>query len=170
MFYLANNITLSRIVMTFVLLLLKPLEWPFWAIYLACGISDVVDGYVARKTQKVSELGSKLDSLADIFFIFVVVFKLYDIFYLPSYMIYIGFFVLGIRLLSWTVVFLKYRVFCMLHTYLNKGTGLLLFLLPLAFESLNILLAIVAILSALEELFIHIFSTKLSIHKKSIFL
>ena len=37
----------------------------FLAIYLYCGFSDVLDGYIARKTGTQSLTGARLDSLAD---------------------------------------------------------------------------------------------------------
>lgn len=40
----------------------------FYAMYLAGGITDMIDGAVARKTNSVSSFGSRLDSLADLVF------------------------------------------------------------------------------------------------------
>ena len=34
-------------------------------MYLFCGITDMVDGTIARKTKSVSEWGARLDTLAD---------------------------------------------------------------------------------------------------------
>ena len=41
----------------------------FYALYTVAGFSDMIDGAVARKTDTVSELGSKLDAIADIVFV-----------------------------------------------------------------------------------------------------
>ena len=43
----------------------------FWTLYLLCGLSDVLDGAVARLTGTVSRLGERLDTLADIIFVAV---------------------------------------------------------------------------------------------------
>ena len=77
MLSLANGISLARIVLVLVLILVKPLSITFFTIYLVCGISDVLDGYVARKTNTVSSLGGKLDSVADLIMVLVVCLLLY---------------------------------------------------------------------------------------------
>lgn len=64
-----NAISLARLVVfapLFVILLL-PLHSPFGALIaaLALGATDWVDGYVARRFHQVSELGRKLDAIAD---------------------------------------------------------------------------------------------------------
>ena len=43
----------------------------FWTLYLLCGLSDILDGAVARLTGTVSRLGERLDTLADIVFVAV---------------------------------------------------------------------------------------------------
>ena len=47
--YLANLISLARILLSFLLLLTGPLTLPFYFIYGLCGVSDMLDGYLARK-------------------------------------------------------------------------------------------------------------------------
>ena len=41
----------------------------FWTLYLLCGLSDVLDGAVARLAGTESRIGEKLDTLADIVFV-----------------------------------------------------------------------------------------------------
>ena len=41
----------------------------FWTLYLLCGLSDVLDGAVARLAGTVSRLGERLDTIADIIFV-----------------------------------------------------------------------------------------------------
>ena len=48
----------------------------FYVLYLAGGVTDMVDGLVARKTNTVSKMGSRLDSIADVFFVAVSLFKI----------------------------------------------------------------------------------------------
>ncbi|HGH0401081.1 TPA: CDP-alcohol phosphatidyltransferase family protein [Clostridioides difficile] len=38
---------------------------PFWICYFWCGISDILDGLIARKLRQQSGIGAKLDSIAD---------------------------------------------------------------------------------------------------------
>lgn len=174
---LANCISFARIVLALVLLLVKPLSITFILIYLACGISDVLDGYIARKTDTVSVLGSKLDSVADLIMVSVVIVLLYPL--VKSVMqieIVVWVVVIGIiRSLSILVVLVKFKTFEILHTYGNKITGLLLFVFPfsLLFDHLSIFVYIIcgiASFSALEELIIHLSSNELQTKKKSIFI
>ncbi|MBQ5555857.1 MAG: CDP-alcohol phosphatidyltransferase family protein, partial [Erysipelotrichaceae bacterium] len=46
---LANIITFTRILGTLCLIFLTPLTLPFFVVYIWCGLSDVLDGFVARK-------------------------------------------------------------------------------------------------------------------------
>ena len=174
---LANGISLARIVLAFLLLFVKPLSLLFFSIYLACGISDVLDGYIARKTHTVSNLGRKLDSLADLIMVVIVIALLYP--YVRSVLqieIVAWIVIIGIiRLLSILVVHMKYKTFEILHTYGNKATGFLLFVFPffLPLGHLNMFVYIicgVASFSAIEELSIHLSSHEFKPDRKSIFM
>ena len=63
---LANYITFGRMILSLVLLLLDARFIPFYVIYVLCGLSDMLDGYVARKFKIATDFGGKLDSIADI--------------------------------------------------------------------------------------------------------
>ncbi|HOK41095.1 MAG TPA: CDP-diacylglycerol--glycerol-3-phosphate 3-phosphatidyltransferase [bacterium] len=69
---LANRITLSRVLVVpiFVLFFYNSNEANrnflyAWIIYIYCGITDVLDGYIARKYKQITEFGKFLDPLAD---------------------------------------------------------------------------------------------------------
>ena len=49
---MANIITASRIIISIALLFFPALSPEFYALYLAAGITDMLDGTVARKTGK----------------------------------------------------------------------------------------------------------------------
>lgn len=62
-----NFITIARflLVPVFILAMLQgATAWAF-VVFLVAGLSDAVDGYVARRFGQVSELGAYLDPLAD---------------------------------------------------------------------------------------------------------
>ena len=65
---MANLITITRILCSIALLFCTALSSCFYAFYITAGVSDMVDGWVARKTNTVSDFGSKLDTIADIFY------------------------------------------------------------------------------------------------------
>ena len=45
----------------------------FYVLYLFCGLTDMIDGTIARKTGAVSKFGEKLDTAADFVFMAVCV-------------------------------------------------------------------------------------------------
>ena len=170
---IANYISIARIFLALTLALTKPLSIAFFAIYLVCGISDIFDGYIARKTDSISKLGEKLDSIADLVMVVVLIAILYPIInpnlFIIGWIVIIGI----IRAVSMIAVFIKYKTFAIFHTYGNKITGimLLVFTLSIGFVESDVLIytiCMVASISAIEELFIHISSNELLTHKKSI--
>src|ERR1700679_1357255 len=67
---LANRLTLSRIAAIPVILILLFLqeEWAAWialVLFVAAGVTDMLDGYLARRDGQVSKLGEFLDPIAD---------------------------------------------------------------------------------------------------------
>ena len=69
---LPNFVTGLRMVGTFLLLFTKAFSPAFYAIYSICGISDVLDGFLARRTGATSEFGARLDSVADLLFLSLI--------------------------------------------------------------------------------------------------
>jgi len=63
----ANYLTLLRILMVPLLVLLLLYEFPrlALAVFLLAGLTDSLDGYIARRFDQRSELGAILDPLAD---------------------------------------------------------------------------------------------------------
>ena len=124
-------ITLSRIPMAVALPFVQSSPAVFWALYLLCGLSDVLDGAVARLTGTVSRLGERLDTIADIIFVAV-----WMLLFIPAIDI-------GRWLWIWTGIIALIKVvnvisglamkkgFVAKHTPANKATGILLFLLPM---------------------------------------
>ena len=135
---MANIITGSRILFSIALLFFPTFSPVFYALYLAAGITDMIDGTVARKTGKASEFGAKLDSIADIIFVFVCLIKLIPVISIPTWLyVWIGIVAL-IRIINIVSGFIMQKRFILLHTIMNKVTGLLLFVLPLTVPFLEI--------------------------------
>jgi len=172
---LPNAITVMRIIFSPILLFINPLTPLFLIIYIVCGLSDVLDGYVARKNAVTSQFGAALDSIADAIFIAVLL-----VTFIPRVIIPVEIFIwiMGIafiRLLSLAVGFFKYHRLAFLHTIANKITGLLLFCFPLFYFSVGIIITanficVCASISAIEELSINMLSKKLTLDIKSIFI
>ena len=83
---MANIITGIRIVISVVLLFCPAFSPIFYVLYLIAGLSDMVDGAVARKTGTVSEFGSRLDTIADIAFVAVCLIKLLPVLDIPDWL------------------------------------------------------------------------------------
>ena len=83
---MANLITCCRILLSLLLLFFPALSPGFYGLYLAAGLSDMLDGYVARRTNSASPLGAKLDSMADLVFLAVCLIKLLPVLALPVWL------------------------------------------------------------------------------------
>ena len=127
----ANLITGMRILCSIVLLFCSPFSPSFYALYLVAGLTDMIDGPVARKTGTVSELGAKLDTTADFLFIAACLIKLLP---LIPFSLWLWLWIGGIALIKAVNLLSGYIVqkrFVTMHTVMNKTTGILLFVLPL---------------------------------------
>lgn len=135
---MANLITSCRILFSLLLLFFPALSPGFYGLYLAAGLSDMLDGFVARRTNSASSLGAKLDSMADVVFLSVCLIRLLPVLALPVWLwVWVGLIAL-LRLVNVVSGFVRRKKLVLLHTRANKLTGALLFLLPLSLGFLNI--------------------------------
>ena len=58
----------------------------FYALYVSAGLTDMIDGIVARRTNTVSDFGARLDTIADIVFTAVCLIKLLPILNIPIWL------------------------------------------------------------------------------------
>ena len=79
-----NIITLLRMAGSFGLLFSEVTSGVFWIIYSLCGISDIADGWLARKLHAESKTGAVLDSLADICFVACCAIRLIPVVQIPT--------------------------------------------------------------------------------------
>ncbi len=172
-----NMITSLRIIGTIVLLFLEPFSVPFYIVYTVAGVSDAVDGWVARTFHLTSDFGTKLDSIADLLFYAVMLIRILPVLWvmLPFYIWFGVAAVLLTRVAAYVVAACKYRRFAAVHTYLNKLTGAAVFLTPyflMTFIGVGycFFVTVVGFLSSLEELCIHAMAKEYDEHKKSVFM
>ena len=109
---MANIITGIRIVLSVALLFFPALSPAFFVLYIAGGLSDMIDGAVARRTGTVSEFGSRLDTFADIVFAAVCLIKLLPILDVPVWL-YVWVAVIAIIKFSMNALPLSTRLFLM---------------------------------------------------------
>ncbi|MDP4153521.1 MAG: CDP-alcohol phosphatidyltransferase family protein [Bacillota bacterium] len=168
-----NILTACRLSLSFFFFFIPPLCIWFYIIFLICGLTDVFDGYIARKSGSSSLFGARLDSAADMVMTAALIYVLFPVVNLSLPEIMWLALILIIRLASLSVVYIKYKTFAMLHTYGNKLTGISIFLFPILlyfFDSsvLIYIICTVATISAIEEFAIHLTSHKLKADIKSI--
>ena len=154
--YIANAITSLRIIGSVVLLFFDVSSLPFYITYLLCGFSDMVDGTIARKTNSTSKFGSQLDTIADLIFVVISLFKLLPEIHIPQWLWIWGSVVAVIKISNIIWGYVSKNQFIALHTIMNKATGLLLFLLPLTIPFVElkytaIVVCSIATFSAIQE-------------------
>ena len=153
---MANLITGIRVLASVGLLFCPALSPSFFALYLLAGLTDMIDGPVARKTHTATAFGAKLDTAADILFAAVCLVKLLPVLNIPLWMfIWIGLIAL-IKIMNIVSGFVIRKRFVSVHTPMNKATGALLFLLPLTVSCIDLsytapIVCAVATFAALQE-------------------
>ena len=128
---IANIITLCRILGSIVLLFCPVFSACFYGLYLFCGLTDMVDGTIARKTGTASSFGAKLDTVADFLFVIASFAKLVPVIRIPVWIWVWATVIAVVKLVNLVWGFTQMKQMPSLHTIANKATGLCLFLLPL---------------------------------------
>ena len=145
--YLPNTLTALRIAGSIGLLFSNVQGWQFWTLYVLCGISDMIDGWLARKLQAESKTGSVLDSIADLSFVVCCAIQLLPILSIPLWLwIWAGIIVI-IKIVNQISSLIIIKKFCFPHTIANKLTGFLLFLTVPTISWHIIPIAIVALIA-----------------------
>lgn len=166
---LPNCITCLRLICAIIMAFVPAPSLWFYIIYTFCGITDVLDGFIARITKKTSEFGAKLDSVADIVFYGVMLIKTLPLLLSATELMPIMIIsLLSVRTLSYAIAAVKYHKFASLHTYMNKFSGFCVFTLPYFLNEqietyvkndiVCYIVYAVVMIAAIEEIFIHAFA------------
>lgn len=168
-----NKLSFIRIIFSLLVFFTKPLSYLFFIIYLICSISDVLDGYVARKYNLVTDFGAKLDSIADMTMFLSLIIVLLPVlnFTLEIYVLIL--IIVILKIASAIYCYIKFKKLSTIHSYLNKITGLLIILIPVLLifapsENLIAIICIIATIAAIEEFLIIRYSQYLDINCESI--
>ena len=153
---MANLITGIRIICSIALLFCPVFSSVFYALYITAGVSDMIDGEVARKTGSVSAFGSKLDTVADFTFVVVCLIKLIPAFHAPTWLIIWIIVIAVIKAINLISGYVMQKEMVSLHTVMNKTTGILLFVLPLTLTFVDLkysglIVSTVATFAAIQE-------------------
>ena len=129
----ANVLTSMRIALSGILLLLEPLGTAFYCVYALAGLTDMLDGPLARKTGTESRIGEVLDSAADLIFAAVSLVRLLPVYKeeMPFWLWAAVAFVIDLKGKNAIAGYVMNGKIVTMHTPLNRLAGLALFALPL---------------------------------------
>ena len=170
---LPDILSLSRVVGAVLLLFTTPLSLLFLAVYGYCCITDVLDGFLARRSRSENRQGQILDSTADIVLTVCLLACLIPFLPWEGWMITWIAIIAVIRIISLGIGSMGFGQIALLHTYGNKLSAFLRYLAPflLAFIDLTpmmIVLCTITTLTSLEDLCINLKSDSLDSNIKSI--
>ncbi len=153
---MANIITFCRILGSMVMIFFHILSMPFFILYIICGLSDVMDGIIARKTNTASNFGARLDTIADLMFASVLLMKILSSVEVPIWVWIWTIIIAVIKLVNIIIGVVITKKLIVEHTILNKITGVLLFLLPLSLFWIDLrysamVICVLATFSAIQE-------------------
>ena len=153
---MANTITFFRMAASIVLLFCPVFSPAFYVFYIAAGLSDILDGIVARKTDTVNNLGARLDTIADFVFVVVCLIKLLPILHIPAWLYGWIRIIALIKVMNISSGFAIQKKLVTVHSVMNKATGALLFLMPLTIPAVPlkysaIVVCAVATFAAIQE-------------------
>ena len=149
-------LSMSRIVLCLPLLLMDAMTMPFWVLYLIAGLTDILDGFLARRWGVESKFGARLDSLADFVFVIAVGYKLFPYLKLPATLWMMIAFIALVKVINAINSFVVKHRIEFLHTTANKLTGFLLFIGMMAigqsyFVPIAWIIACIAFFAAIQE-------------------
>ncbi|MDO5139008.1 MAG: CDP-alcohol phosphatidyltransferase family protein [Oscillospiraceae bacterium] len=135
---MANIITVIRIICSIGILFVPVFSPAFYVLYMIAGVSDMVDGAIARKTGTVSDFGSKLDTAADIVMAIVCLIKMIPGLDILGWLyIWVGVIAL-IKVINFIFGYVMRKEFVAAQTVMNKVTGIALFLFPLTLSIIDL--------------------------------
>ncbi len=134
--WIPNLVTSLRIFGGISLIFLPVLGISFYIVYILCGLSDVLDGFLARKLRTASAFGARLDSIADLTFYAVLLLRLLPKLRLrlPKWIWYVVGVILCLRLSAYLVAAFRQKEFSSKHTCWNKASGAAVFGIGLMLE------------------------------------
>ena len=153
---IANIMTSFRIFGSIGLLVCPVFSACFYGLYIFCGLTDMVDGTIARKTGAASTFGARLDIIADFLFVIAAFVKILPVIRIPVWTWVWAAVIAVVKLVNLVWGILGRKQMPSLHTIANKVTGLCLFLLPLTMSFVDLrytapVVCVIATIAAIQE-------------------
>lgn len=132
----------------------------FYILYFLCGLTDMLDGFAARKLGVQTRYGEVFDSTADVIFAVCTALKLILCVKFERYVLPVAGFICIVKLFSFIYVHFCLRKKMILHTVSNKAAGFLVFVsVPLLNTGLKdifvIITCIFSLYAAFNELYLN---------------
>ena len=176
--HIPNIISIFRLVFSCILFFVVDNITLLFTLYILCGISDIADGYIARRMKAETNLGAKLDSIADVTLYAFIVFMLIsqtDILN-DKVTLYTLALTVIIKSANLFITRLKFKQWNILHTLGNKSIGLIVYLsMPIFYfqpdisSFITLIICIIAVIASLEESLILITSDNYNVNRKNLF-
>ena len=153
---IANILTSCRILGSIGLLFCPEYSASFYRLYIFCGLTDMVDGLIARKTGAASSFGARLDTVADFLFVIASFVKILPVIRIPVWIWVWAAVIAVVKLVNLVWGSTQMKQMPSVHTIANKATGLCLFLLPLTMSFVDLrytapVVCILATIAAIQE-------------------
>jgi|GEM_PF-33606 len=175
-----NILSLFRIPLAVFLVFLTARPLWFIIIYSVCGLTDFLDGYLARRYQLETSIGAKLDTIADTVLILAIVVSIFIVPWVRPAITWQIIMLIGIivfiKVTNVVFIKLKFKEWNSVHTIFNKCIGLPFFLaVPICMGFQRVPLWVLPtvcalmIVAFLEEFFIVLRLKEFEVNTKSVF-
>ncbi len=178
-----NILTISRIIIAVAVMFLEPYSVLFYVLYAFCGVSDTIDGSIARALKVEGRLGETLDTIGDTLLTWttthMVAMYAHTVDGLDCWvgMVIAILVVFASRILGALVTLIRFKKFSMLHTIGNKVGMIIFYLYPFLYIALRnagaadiglYVICAFCTLAGIEEVFIELFTPSFDPSIKSI--
>lgn len=138
-----NLLTISRIIIAVVIMFIEPYSVAFYVIYAFCGVSDSIDGTLARALKTSGRLGETLDTIGDALLTYttthMVAMYARTVDHLSCWqgMVIAICLVFASRVFGALVTLIRFKKFALLHTIGNKVGMFIFYLYPFMYKALR---------------------------------
>ena len=156
---MANLITGTRIVLALILIFCPTFSESFYIVYILGGVSDVLDGIVARRLGQTTKFGAQFDTVSDFIFVAVVIIKVVQPLQILSWLLVWIISIAVIKCINYITALKAYKSIVPEHTIMNKICGVILFIIPFCIGRFSwhlvtiliILTCLIATIAAIQE-------------------
>lgn len=153
---MANALSVLRIILSVALLAPPALSPAFLVLYAATGLTDMLDGFVARSTKTETELGAKLDSIADLTLAVICLAKILPTVAAPAWLWAWVTFIAVVKVANVVSGLVMRKRLVMPHTVVNKVAGFVALLVLFAIPTFGVVApsipaCVVTTLAAVQE-------------------